>query len=1066
MKSHARRRRSSLSLFATACGLAACGGELGSNGAGGIGSETLRNGIEVVTLSSGVRGPRLVPESVDLERSFGVEPGGGLRGIAAGVRVVSYASGAVLTAPDRLTTAPASITVLPDRLGGGALFAIGDTLFRSEKWLARAEAVFKAPAPIKAVWVGLDRVVLRMPNGALIAVNPVSGAPLDLGALPPSPAITAYAALDGFRAVALADLRGVVATTDAGGTWRTVPIPAEPRELVAVGDTLTVLGVSGRDGPVFEVRPEGDFARVTTSVGDKDKDRGASGSSSAPPDATRAGANFATTPAAVDAAKMFGQRPLALAVADGIPLADGSALVAHAGALARVRLVDGAILDLARDAFPLRSAKCHGIVIGEPNGAGFVCGEPRGRTHVYRYLPARRRLDLVMAFDLPRVILPGGNGAIAVRGRCAEDAPSPTAVPGLTATEVTYCVRSATGATREQVLTASVENARVVPLRDGRLAVIVPPRGDIVGGHVTIVGNDAPVTTPLVFDEPADAARKVVAQGMWLDGFEERSPGVLGGWVEHAGTVLGIEINANGHARHGVFVRDIGNSVVVAGRFGLGWTGAQRGFETTDGGLTWRAIDLPDKLDPTSSSMLRSPAPRGCGPAGCVLAGWIRVGWGEVPAAPPSTPNALTVLRPTAVSALELTCEVASTRAGTSAASNAAHSRGASSTAGARSSTRGPMTMQVIAGNGMYRTSGGDFTPFYGVAPPTRRPEDVEAQYEVQELADHQRNVGPLARAYVWGAKGLEWDATSRWLVRWTSPFASSSDVFSTPVAAPPRVVIEASRFAAGGQVRPMQSVTIAPSDDPRHALLVSSRALTVSGFETLLVMLDDGRAPVEVRRADGEPFTAVHSALRIEGRWFVATDPAPSEPAAAVIWEIEAGVARELARIPRVDPTRSSGSAPFRLARRDGETTIGLVVDAQPNADGRPARKWVIGVDTTSGRLGELEPLGGVEYDGRTVTPCTGDEGGWVLDMPLATPSIRVSGPGRPAITLRSGYGRVRLGRGKACVERLAAQYDGSAEDLPRGSLGPMVRSERVITIGVLTNGVRQELRCRAPAP
>ena len=40
-----------------------------------------------------------VPETIDDEKTFGAEPGGGLRAIASGVRVVSLPSGAVLAAP-------------------------------------------------------------------------------------------------------------------------------------------------------------------------------------------------------------------------------------------------------------------------------------------------------------------------------------------------------------------------------------------------------------------------------------------------------------------------------------------------------------------------------------------------------------------------------------------------------------------------------------------------------------------------------------------------------------------------------------------------------------------------------------------------------------------------------------------------------------------------------------------------------------------------------------------------------------------------------------------------------
>src|SRR6476619_6343658 len=75
-----------------------------------------------------VLGPRLVPEAIDDEKAFGVEPGGGLRAIASGVRVVSLPSGALMAADDRLPYAPTSTTVLPERLGGGFLFVIGNVV--------------------------------------------------------------------------------------------------------------------------------------------------------------------------------------------------------------------------------------------------------------------------------------------------------------------------------------------------------------------------------------------------------------------------------------------------------------------------------------------------------------------------------------------------------------------------------------------------------------------------------------------------------------------------------------------------------------------------------------------------------------------------------------------------------------------------------------------------------------------------------------------------------------------------------------------------------------------------
>jgi hypothetical protein len=129
-------------------------------------------------------------------------------------------------------------------------------------------------------------------------------------------------------------------------------------------------------------------------------------------------------------AKTFGKRPLASAIEDGWPLTDGTAVVARDGALARVRLSDGALTELVQDAFPMKPARCHPVSLTRPNAVGafgFVCGEPRGTTVVYAYDPLRGRLAEIKRFEKPRVVTSSGNGALAVRGSCAEDAEPPAA---------------------------------------------------------------------------------------------------------------------------------------------------------------------------------------------------------------------------------------------------------------------------------------------------------------------------------------------------------------------------------------------------------------------------------------------------------------------------------------------------------------------------------------------------------------------------------------------------------------------------------------------------------------
>src|SRR5205085_9683476 len=80
------------------------------------------------------------------------------------------------------------------------------------------------------------------------------------------------------------------------------------------------------------------------------------------------------------------------------------------------------------------------------------------------------------------------------------------------------------------------------------------------------------------------------------------------------------------------FVRDAG-APMVSGRYGLGWTGSRRGYETLDGGMTWAPLDVPEPI-----AQPRLIASRACGPIGCSAAGWLRVGWGPARRAPPPDP--------------------------------------------------------------------------------------------------------------------------------------------------------------------------------------------------------------------------------------------------------------------------------------------------------------------------------------------------------------------------------------------------------------------------------------------
>jgi hypothetical protein len=975
-----------------------------------------------------VHSAHLVPADPDFDPSYGVEPGGGVRTITEGVRIINMARGAALSARDRLPQAPNDVLAVPPRMGGGFFYLIGTILWRSDTWLSKPVPVFQAPQAIKMMWAGLDRVYLRTQGGANIALDPATGKPADLGALPGTPFLGTYTAVDGWHAVAIADLRGVVSTDDAGVTWRSVKLPIEPHELKRVGDAIFVGSAGGVKAQWFEVQRGGFVTRAAAPAAEDD--------------------GHDDVPDAIQ--RVYGKRPLQAAVEDGWPLGDGSAVVARDGELARIRLSDGVVLEHAAGAFPQKPSKCHPVPLGT-GVFGFVCGEPHGETAIYAF--NQGKLDLLRSFEQPRRVLASGNGSLVVHGGCDADAPTDDA----RSPEHVMCVRSKAGDWRDvrikdpscvrQVPGDCEEYARdqrVVALSSGALVVLSPPQAGRLEGvaRLTVLEPNGTVrTVPLVLDATADttpSVLRVLRLGMWLDGFEEREPNVIGGWAELAGILVGVKIKIDGHTKHGLLLHD-GGTMLASGKWALGFSGGRRGYETMDGGMTWAPIDLPDAI-----AQGRAAVSRSCGPVGCVANGWIRVGWGAPPPEEAQVMPALPTITPVSLrpSSSTLSCDLV--KVGPPAAANAA-----------------------VVTNGYdesyrYGRYGGGYGGYY---PGYQRPKqtfnctgfftmgapkltDKDVCYGAQ-AKDSSNLVGAAAQWYAIGPKEGEWDQHNRWTVRWLSPFGSGADVKSTPMSTTPRAVMESTGYLTMAQPRYI-NWTVHAGDDPGHALLIGRQ--TQSASEFFLMELEDGRPPSEIRRSDGEPFTEIESAVRSGGRWFVATQQNPGTSAASVVWEIDSGVAREVIRLPRT--TDGNGRVASRLARRADGRAVGVVVDGQPSAARTgTAMRWVAPVDVETGAVSDPEPLGPIDLADRAVPTCRGDEPGWIFDVTWS-PGVRVE-TAAASSALRSVLARLRVSRDRACFERLSGL--GEIEPLKVGGKA----NENGIEVSVLSGQTRHLLRC-----
>src|SRR5262249_55018989 len=142
-----------LALLAAACERGGSRAKTASLDSGGF-----RGAYVEASADPTVRPARLLPEVVDETTTYGSEADRGSRTITAGLRVVTSPSGAIVAAEDRFPSAPQVIVALPERLGGGFLFVVGTTLWRADRWLARAAPILTSPHPVQALVPGLDRV--------------------------------------------------------------------------------------------------------------------------------------------------------------------------------------------------------------------------------------------------------------------------------------------------------------------------------------------------------------------------------------------------------------------------------------------------------------------------------------------------------------------------------------------------------------------------------------------------------------------------------------------------------------------------------------------------------------------------------------------------------------------------------------------------------------------------------------------------------------------------------------------------------------------------------------------
>ncbi|MCL2822361.1 MAG: hypothetical protein FWD57_00030 [Polyangiaceae bacterium] len=930
-----------------------------------------------------------------------VQPDGTKLWMENQMRMTEEIGGALRMAPDLVPkgNGPTRVVPMPSRLGGGYLFIaatdVATRVWRAKNWLAPLEPLLKLGGRYGEAIAGFDRMYAYEDrgNGGVVAFDPESGALMDLRPLPMPLGRGPMVFADAWTAVATADIRGALATFDAGASW--IPLETPSRTPSGIPERVTALRLESGSIIITTTSPkqsnETDATRWTAP-----REVGTAGSTTSyaldpsgrltPYSANPVREQATARAAAADRDGPGILRTLRHAIERGFPVSSSRVLLAHSGELLDVDVADGSVLRRVPDAYPRRLADCHGIALG--SGIGFVCGAHNGPTVVYAYSPPGN-LRVVLEFSEPKAVYSSGNGAIVVRTPCPESA----VADGLTQ----YCVLSTHGNTRE-IRFEERGTARVVGLSDGRVVILVAPHladPPGAGARLVVVDGAKTETRHIVFDGLSDQQRAYAQSGLWLHGVIEIEPGVLGVWAEGGDAIVGLRIRLDGTATSGP-VQIATSSVYVSGRVGIVWNRGGIGFETVDGGMTWSEIALP-----SSTANATSPS-SGCSYVGCAAKGWLRVGWGlasadtgprgMLPEAPePQYAHPPVQQRPPVKYTCAPTGRVSSS-VDTSVA-NRPRGPGVTAPSGGRANPR----ITIVSNYDSRQRR--EWGPFGSLRAP------VLARGEVG-IVDGLDYGDFRFRVFVWGPSSSDWMRAGRWMVAIDDPY----DAVGLPAVS--------SRASS-----PWPDANVASSALYSNATAVADAGwrsavfgwCTYRGGQCRMFGITDGQEPIEFEIERGTPFPTVRSVVKVHDGWFLlGRDAGVAELRSADA----SGRVRLVRRYPRSDIGRSDE---LRLVRRSQGSGIALWLPGAGSDVGRRVTVLPIdgGVESSSGDLLSVQDGWHPGDGGKSPALCLPGEDGWVVDVPLST---------RPRLPNGVEFGssmrmRMRVDGARACVEAMTGR-------------------------------------------
>jgi hypothetical protein len=984
------------------------------------------------------------------------DPDGGSRTIAQGMRMLTERDGSIERARELFPTGrQVKVLELPERLGSGYLFyataSSNTSIWRATTWTGKLEPVANFDIEVDRIVDGFDRLyVLDQRSLDVIALD-ANGKPTDIGPLPVSPGFSSMAFADGWFGAVEVPFQGALVTFDAGATWR--PLGLGSTYGISLDDQkrLVVSSTQGR----FVVDAGGNVRLNNASTDDDVLFVGGGRPSGKTGPSIPIAPSLGPEPPRVGP---LGKFPLALALARGITDENKTALVARDGALGRVRLSDGELIDIDEHAFG--GGNCSGIPLGD--GIGFVCGEERGRTTVQEYEPPLT-LRPVMTFDEPRYVASSGNGMLVIRGPCkGKIGPSNTGA---------YCIRARDGTLQEIRVKGDYGVERIVALDDARIAVIVPPRLG-ASGTLTLINPDGKAkSTRLKLPKEDASTIALLRKGLWLDGMLQRNKKELSGWVVASGPFVGVRIGFDGNVKVGKVQSDI-DRTLMSGQLALvlGRTGAA--LETVDGGTEWGEVNLPSSVVTGTMGGADSGMERGCSRVGCVFGSWLRVGWrgmdddkdkkdkkdsekdeklrkdkDKKPTVtvkldekdPKKNNDDFVVVENPPPSILP------SSKGGRWSLTCAATGEffGPAKPVKPKPATYdGEEGMHGYGGYGYGRYGGGygyggaatpvsadeikgsEWLPFMGAPAPAKKTGDVGF-----DLGTEMMSI-PL-RAYAWGARGAAWDRVGNLVIKGYDPLSLKDAVWTTAVGRSPYPdVIAASQAFNRDPNMPAGWMPVLEPSGRAAAILVNARG-------TMDILLaEEGRGVMQVADATKHGLYQLFGVVKLGSTWYFGSYLSGS---AFRLFKAEGGRVVPVQDYPAPSGYRPNTNLNATLVRNVRGDSLGLWIESR-KLRGQATTWYVYTLDPQSGEVRDVMEVS-PEQLGSVPPACEDSDDGWLLsgDPPVDPSTTFVDSAS--SLRMRSTQARVVARDHGLCLSALSGEAD-------EGSLPAKMAAGNVTTL------------------